>query len=197
MDATTLLGRKEFVLSMVLNEAKVKTCSHDGCNNNAKKGGVCIKHGAKVKTCSHEGCNSYAIEGGVCVKHGAKKTPKTCSNEGCTNQVQKNGVCYRHRMGNPCTYTGCKYRAKEGSDRCGRHTRKSSIDTEETTPDPIPSICLPCNDDHKYDEETDDEIEYETSDQPIKIKTEPIKEEDDNAYNQDTDDEDSVEKVPV
>ena len=179
--------------------AKVKTCSHDGCNSYAKKGGVCIKHGAKVKTCSHEGCTNFAQQRGLCRRHGAYKsldtvevveaesstvsdsTPKKkprrkCSADGCTSIAQKGGLCRRHGAYKP-------------------------PDTEEvaasTLPDPIPSICLPCNDDHKYDEETDDEIEYETSDQPIKIKTEAIKKEDDNAYNQETDDEESVEKVPV
>jgi hypothetical protein len=46
---------------------------------------VCIKHGAKVKkyTCSHEGCTNYARRGGVCVRHGAKV--KLCRHEGCTN----------------------------------------------------------------------------------------------------------------
>jgi hypothetical protein len=29
-------------------------CSHDGCTNNALKGGVCCRHGAKFKRCGHK-----------------------------------------------------------------------------------------------------------------------------------------------
>ena len=34
---------------------RVKLCSHEGCTNNAQKGGLCTRHGAKRKkyTCSH------------------------------------------------------------------------------------------------------------------------------------------------
>ena len=42
------------------------TCTHDGCANQARKGGVCIRHGAKPKTCSHEGCAKNALKGGGC-----------------------------------------------------------------------------------------------------------------------------------
>ena len=37
----------------------MKRCSFEGCNNQVKKGGVCITHGAKVthKQCSFEGTN--------------------------------------------------------------------------------------------------------------------------------------------
>jgi hypothetical protein len=52
---------------------KNKRCSHEGCANQAVKGGVCITHGAKVtrKQCSFEGCTNYPKKGGVCVTHGA------------------------------------------------------------------------------------------------------------------------------
>jgi hypothetical protein len=52
-----------------------KRCSHEGCTNKAKGGGVCIRHGAKVKAkrcCIHEGCANIAQKGGVCWRHGAK-----------------------------------------------------------------------------------------------------------------------------
>ena len=35
-------------------KVKVKLCSIEGCTNQAKKGGVCMKHGAKAKICSSE-----------------------------------------------------------------------------------------------------------------------------------------------
>jgi hypothetical protein len=37
----------------------------------------------KNKRCSHEGCSNQAVKGGVCVTHGAKVTKKQCSFEGC------------------------------------------------------------------------------------------------------------------
>eukprot|EP00984_Skeletonema_dohrnii_P000300 scaffold96_cov77-Skeletonema_dohrnii-CCMP3373.AAC.5 len=54
-----------------------KMCSAEGCSNQAKKGGVCIRHGAKVKVkrCSSEGCTNQAQNGGVCCRHGASRTP--------------------------------------------------------------------------------------------------------------------------
>ena len=78
------------------------TCTHDGCTNQAKKGGVCTTHGAKRKTCNRDGCSNQALKGGVCWRHGAKVTltkkakRKTCSHEGCTNQAKKRGLCCRH-----------------------------------------------------------------------------------------------------
>jgi len=57
---------------------------------------MCIKHGAKVKRCSSEGCNNQAKKGGVCIKHGAKYIRKRCSSEGCKNIAVKGGVCRRH-----------------------------------------------------------------------------------------------------
>eukprot|EP00985_Skeletonema_marinoi_P008050 scaffold3586_cov115-Skeletonema_marinoi.AAC.6 len=50
---------------------KVKLCSSEGCTNQAKQGGVCIKHGAKAKLCSSEGCTNVVVKGGVCIRHGA------------------------------------------------------------------------------------------------------------------------------
>ena len=46
-------------------------CSHDGCANLARNGGVCRRHGAKRKRCSHEGCVNQVQRGGVCKRHGA------------------------------------------------------------------------------------------------------------------------------
>ena len=176
-------------------------CSAAGCNNNAKRGGVCIKHGANklehvlkkhALTCATDECKNKAyIEGGNCIKHGGKQL---CSANGCTNIAKKGRVCAKHGakvVRKICSHEGCdNYAQKRGV--CKRH---SPPDTEEapvaaaasTLPDPIPSMCLPCNVDHKYDEETDDEVENETSDQPIEIKTEAIKEEEDTDYDDDDD----------
>jgi hypothetical protein len=74
----------------------VYICSHEGCTNVVKKGGVCVTHGAKVtkKRCSFRGCTNHVVKGGVCVTHGAKM--KQCSHKGCTNQVVNGGVCTTH-----------------------------------------------------------------------------------------------------
>ena len=69
-------------------------CSADGCTNQAKKGGVCVRHGAKLKRCSYEGCTNIAVQGGVCMRHGAKL--KRCSSDGCTNRAVQGGVCRKH-----------------------------------------------------------------------------------------------------
>jgi len=34
-----------------------------------RNNGVCVRHGAKVKTCTHEGCTKQARKGGVCRIH--------------------------------------------------------------------------------------------------------------------------------
>jgi len=73
-----------------------RLCSVEGCTKQAKKGGICIKHGAKVRKCSHEGCTNNALKSGLCIRHGAKITRRTCKFQGCTNKVQCAGVCFRH-----------------------------------------------------------------------------------------------------
>jgi hypothetical protein len=86
--------REEFVSHT--HGAVVKRCSHDGCTNQAKQGGVCITHGSVVKRCSHKGCTKQAQKGGVCWIHGASKLRKRCRHEGCTKCVQKGGLCTQH-----------------------------------------------------------------------------------------------------
>eukprot|EP00984_Skeletonema_dohrnii_P000271 scaffold86_cov98-Skeletonema_dohrnii-CCMP3373.AAC.8 len=79
-------------------QPKVKRCNIEGCNRQAKQGGVCVKHGAKCGSskCSHENCPKYAQRGGVCIEHGAVFVRKRCSVEGCENGVKKRGLCRRH-----------------------------------------------------------------------------------------------------
>jgi hypothetical protein len=90
----------------VRHGAKVKLCSSEGCPNRARKGGVCIRHGATVILCSSAGCTNIVVKGGVCVRHGAKL--KRCSSEGCTNNVVKGGVCVRHGAKvKLCSSAGC------------------------------------------------------------------------------------------
>jgi hypothetical protein len=48
---------------------KPKRCSHEGCKNGVRKGGVCVTHGAKIKQCSFEGCTNQVVKGGVCYRH--------------------------------------------------------------------------------------------------------------------------------
>ena len=72
-----------------------KRCNnHEGCTNQAVKGGVCITHGAKLKRYSHAGCKNKAQKGGVCITHGAEV--KLCNFKGCNNQAKKGGVCITH-----------------------------------------------------------------------------------------------------
>ena len=113
--------------------AKVKLCSSDGCTNIAVKGGVCIRHGAKVKLCSSEGCTNMAKKRGVCQRHGAMTTKKKCSREGCTNFVQNGGVCIRHGASwskKKCSREGCTNQAKRGGV-CKRHGAYRERDIEQ------------------------------------------------------------------
>ena len=76
-------------------------CNVENCTNQAKVGGVCMRHGAKVKRkerkkCSAEDCQNIAVRGGVCWRHGAKWSMKMCSIEGCSNYAQQRGLCKRH-----------------------------------------------------------------------------------------------------
>ena len=105
----------------VRHGAKVRRCKREGCNNIVRIGGVCIKHGAPIKRCSQEGCTNYAQRRGVCVRHGASWTRKTCSYKGCTAYVQNGGVCIRHGAKvKLCGHEGCTNNAKKGGV-CRRH----------------------------------------------------------------------------
>ncbi len=107
-------------------------CSADGCTNQVKQGGVCIRHGAKVKRmeCSVDKCTNPVQKGGVCTEHGAKHGAKrklcSSSSEGCTNNyVQKGGVSVRYgaRTRILCNMEGCnKIAQRKGV--CWRHGAK-------------------------------------------------------------------------
>jgi len=38
----------------------MERCMHEGCTNQARRGGVCIRHGAKQTLCSDDGCTNRA-----------------------------------------------------------------------------------------------------------------------------------------
>ena len=69
-------------------------CSHEGCKNQFKSGGLCYRHGAQRRACSMEGCMSQAQKEGVCVTHGAQT--RRCDHEGCSKQVVRGGKCNSH-----------------------------------------------------------------------------------------------------
>jgi hypothetical protein len=52
----------------------MKTCSQDGCPNNAVKDGICINHGAKRK-CTMDGCVKPLWMAGKCSRHYTIATP--------------------------------------------------------------------------------------------------------------------------
>lgn len=70
-------------------------CSVDGCTSQARKGGVCRRHGAKGMECSVDRCTNMSVCGGVCIRHGAR-VGKDCSVDGCTNTSFIGGVCKHH-----------------------------------------------------------------------------------------------------
>jgi hypothetical protein len=130
------------------------------CTNRSTVGGVCIKHGAKVKRCSHDGCNNIAQKRGLCRRHGAasergvegqeKTTREKCSLLLCTSAAVEGGMCLRHRalssLDNKddstspkeaecavsksgrkvklCKFTGCANRSIQGGV-CFRHGAKA------------------------------------------------------------------------
>ena len=118
---------------------KKKTCSQEGCTNQVKNGGVCIRHGASWKkyTCSNEGCVNQVKNGGVCISHGASRTIKICTNERCNNQVRKGGVCIRHgakrtQKRKNCSREGCTNKTRKGGV-CIRHGAKVTCSYEGCT----------------------------------------------------------------
>jgi hypothetical protein len=69
-------------------------CSHEGCKNQFRAGGLCSTHSAQRRACSMEGCMRQAQKEGVCVTHGAQS--RRCGHEGCSNQVVRGGKCNSH-----------------------------------------------------------------------------------------------------
>ena len=74
-------------------------CSEEGCDKQAKKGGLSVAHGGvgSKKPCSVEGCTTLAARWGLYVKHGGVNR---CSEEGYDKQAVKGGLCVAHGGGN-------------------------------------------------------------------------------------------------
>jgi len=80
---------------------KPKRCKHaDGCDKNAKKGGLCIEHGGThaPRKCKHaDGCDKQAQTGGLCIEHGGTHPPRKCKHaDGCDKNAKKGGLCIEH-----------------------------------------------------------------------------------------------------
>lgn len=74
-----------------------RKCNVSDCTNQAKNGGICIKHGAKLperknrKVCAKEECDNIAQKAGVCRAHAER-----CKKEGCDNRAKKGDTCLKH-----------------------------------------------------------------------------------------------------
>ena len=72
-------------------------CNVSDCTNQARNGGICIKHGAKQperknrKICANEECDNIAQKAGVCRAHAER-----CSKDGCDNRAKKGDTCLKH-----------------------------------------------------------------------------------------------------
>eukprot|EP00585_Thalassiosira_rotula_P003740 CAMPEP_0196153656 /NCGR_PEP_ID=MMETSP0910-20130528/37565_1 /TAXON_ID=49265 /ORGANISM="Thalassiosira rotula, Strain GSO102" /LENGTH=152 /DNA_ID=CAMNT_0041417517 /DNA_START=58 /DNA_END=516 /DNA_ORIENTATION=- len=103
-----------------------KVCAHEGCNNRAKAGGLCMRHNTNKPAywyCKVEGCKKRSQKGGLCVGHGAK-LPR-CSVEGCEKDIKRGGLCSRHQEKPKCSVEGCEEVAKRGLT-CVEHRKRRS-----------------------------------------------------------------------
>jgi hypothetical protein len=106
-------------------------CSHEGCKNQFKSGGLCYRHGAQRRACSMEGCTSQAQKEGVCVTHGAQT--RRCDHEGCSKQVVRGGKCNIH---------GQSERPQMVSGRCSKCPTFSN--TMQKVDGDLVCVCYPC-----------------------------------------------------
>lgn len=90
-----------------------RKCNVSDCTNQAKSGGICIKHGAKQperknrKVCAKEECDNIAQKAGVCRAHADR-----CSKDGCDNRAKKGDTCLKHVS---ATKNKKRHRAEEGA----------------------------------------------------------------------------------
>ena len=100
-----------------------RKCNVPDCTNQAKNGGICIRHGAKQperknrRICSKEDCTNIAQKAGVCRAHAER-----CSKEGCENRAKKGDTCLKH-----VSSSRKRHRAKEKEDE-GAHDHSHSHD---------------------------------------------------------------------
>jgi hypothetical protein len=106
-------------------------CSHEGCKNQFRAGGLCSSHGAQRRACSMEGCMSQARKEGVCVTHGAQT--RRCDHEGCSKQVVRGGKCNSH---------GQSERPQMVSGRCSKCPIFSN--TMQKVDGDLVCVCYPC-----------------------------------------------------
>ena len=92
-----------------------KSCKREGCNNQARRGGLCCRHGGKPRKCNVEGCTTLAQREGLCCKHGKSNIRKICSHEGCNWLAKKKGICITHgAVVVKCKHGGCNKYSKKG-----------------------------------------------------------------------------------
>jgi len=127
-DGPTLAGTVSF------QKSKRKGCIAPGCNNMARVGGVCVRHGARQQRCKFSSkCSNIAVNGGVCTKHGAVRKNKKCSVLGCNKEAKKGGICYTHgAKRKKCFIPECNNVVVKGG-ACNKHGRVSS------------EMCQPCS----------------------------------------------------
>ena len=100
----------------VWSKRERKRCVVEGCNKVARgKMAKCVAHGGTpVKKYSFEDCQNNAKQGGKCKRHGAQlnEKPRICIFPDCSNMVRRNGVCVRHGAKlKSCTAPGCNNNA--------------------------------------------------------------------------------------
>lgn len=100
-------------------------CSVDGCENKARRNGLCVRHGAKHLRCTVDGCENQRRNNGVCRRHGADIKRLLCTVQDCENQRLKNGLCFKHGGKKlPCTVQDCtSYQQK--NKLCYKHRIKN------------------------------------------------------------------------
>ena len=70
-----------------------RKCKFPQCSNYVQSYGLCVQHGYKKKTCSNDGCTNNAVRNGVCVSHGAKRY---CTIPGCAMPLYQAQKCRYH-----------------------------------------------------------------------------------------------------
>lgn len=75
-------------------------CTIEGCNDLARTGGTCVRHGGRRhgKICAAEGCASRARSWGLCDRHGGCLKRPQCKVEGCTSWSAFAGNCAVHTL---------------------------------------------------------------------------------------------------
>lgn len=108
-----------------LKKRSRRKCNVSDCTNQAKNGGICIKHGAKQperknrKICAKEECDNIAQKAGVCRAHAER-----CIKDGCDNRAKKGDTCLKH-----VSVTKKRRRSEEGA-----HDHSHSHDHGEEKP---------------------------------------------------------------